>query len=186
MQKNGSAGFRGAVFCIRKRDLEPAVSNPVAALNWLFRNHNCRLRLLCDSCFFWRFALGNIGDCRPGNSHSRDASVAPCDFRRSARLHPPLAAAGSSPPSPCLGRRPKPRKGLSPLTLLRFARHQAACVRPLSRSSSCTSCRCRRGRDRSGRPSSPRAWGPPGRPRAVPARGSSPSPRPPACAPAAR
>ncbi len=135
------------------------------------RNRNCRLRLLCDSCFFWRFALGEtMGDFRPGNSHSRDASVAPCDFRRSARLHRPQGAAGSGP--------------LDPSSLRAALR--SFCVRPPCRSSSYTSCRCRRGRDRSFRPSSPRAWDPPGRPRAAPARGSSPSPRRPACAPAAR
>ena len=33
---------------------------------------------------------------------------------------------GLAPPTPRLGRRPKPRKGLSPLTLLRFALFEAA------------------------------------------------------------
>ena len=39
-----------------------------------------------------------LRDMSPGNSHSRDAGIAPCDFRRSACLFPPLAAAGSGPP----------------------------------------------------------------------------------------
>ena len=37
----------------------------------------------------------SLGD--PGNSHSRAASGTPCDFRRSACLFPPQAAAGSGP-----------------------------------------------------------------------------------------
>ena len=37
------------------------------------------------------------GSGDPGNSHSRAASGTPCDFRRSACLFPPLAAAGSGP-----------------------------------------------------------------------------------------
>ena len=53
----------------------------------------------------------NLLDCRysswaadPGNSHSH--ASAPCDFRRSARLFPPLAAA-SSGPKPAWGHCPQ-------------------------------------------------------------------------------
>ena len=53
-------------------------------------------------CFFLLSLrdTGTMGDFSPGNSHSRVASAAPCDFRRSACLHPAPRAAGSSPPNP--------------------------------------------------------------------------------------
>ena len=49
----------------------------------------------CGETGHQREARKGSGD--PGNSHSRAASGTPCDFRRSACLHPPLAAAGSGP-----------------------------------------------------------------------------------------
>ena len=48
------------------------------------------------------------GDQSPGNSHSRTASGAPCDFRRSARLHRPLGAASFGPPDPFFASRLRP------------------------------------------------------------------------------
>ena len=69
-------------------------------------------------CFFHRFARGDrYGPCPenpargqcPGNPHSRDTSVAPCGFRRSARLHHPQGAVGSGPPGPFLASRQSSR-----------------------------------------------------------------------------
>ena len=42
----------------------------------------------------------------PGNSHSRDTSVAPCDFQRFACLFRPLGAAGSGSLNPARGSAP--------------------------------------------------------------------------------
>ena len=44
-------------------------------------------------------------DFSPGNSHSRTAGGAPCDFRRSACLFRPLGAAGSGPLDPIIASR---------------------------------------------------------------------------------
>ena len=52
--------------------------------------------------------------CLPGNSHSR-ANCAPCDSRRSACLHPPLAVAGFGPSRRTCRRCGFHMKGLRPL-----------------------------------------------------------------------
>ena len=54
----------------------------------------------------WGFALNPIRDSSPGNSHSRAASVAPCDFQRFACLHPAQRAAGSGSLTPARGSDP--------------------------------------------------------------------------------
>lgn len=66
---------------------------------------------LPDEFLGWIRHEGVLG-LPPGNSYSR-AEGAPYDSRRSACLHPPLAAAGSSPP--------KPAWDIIPNPLLRFA-----------------------------------------------------------------
>ena len=69
-------------------------------------------------CFFHRFAREKRygprpekparGQC-PGNPHSRGTSVAPCGFRRSARLHRPQGAVCSGPLGPFLASRQSSR-----------------------------------------------------------------------------
>ena len=54
----------------------------------------------------WGFAPNPIRDSSPGNSHSRAASVAPCDFQRFACLHPAQRAAGSGSLTPARGSDP--------------------------------------------------------------------------------
>ena len=54
----------------------------------------------------WGFAPNPIRDSSPGNSHSRAASVAPCDFQRFACLHPAQRAAGSGSLNPARGSDP--------------------------------------------------------------------------------